>query len=111
VHPSTAHGIAHVRVLTSLQTLTSVSRQLTSVIGDSPKTTTDTEITWILDTVRGLKDGPKLILCSPENGDEADFVGNVGTGIYEVAFKVNQGGHDGGSGTTPYGKIVWTPQE
>jgi 4-hydroxyphenylpyruvate dioxygenase-like putative hemolysin len=56
--------------------------------------------------VHGGTDGPKLILSSPKDGDEASFVGNVGTGIYEVAFRVD---HDkAGSGTTPYGRIVWS---
>jgi hypothetical protein len=91
--------------------LDSVSRQLTSVIGEPPTSATDTDVTWILDSVHGEKDGPKLILCSPKNGDEANFVGNTGTGIYEVAFRVSDGGHDSGSGTTPYGKIVWIPQD
>lgn len=108
MHPSTAHGIAHVRVLASSQTLTSVSQQLTSVIGDLPATTTGTEVTWILATVSGRGDGPRLILNSPKNEDEVGFVENVGTGIYEVAFRVAQDEQDR-SGKTPYGKIVWTP--
>jgi len=110
VHPSTAHGIAHVRILTSSQTLTTVSRQLTSVIGDLPAATTDTEVIWILDTVHERQNRPKLVLSSPKNGDEFSFVGNMGTGIYEVAFRVDRG-EDGGSGTTPYGKIVWTHED
>jgi len=109
-HPSTARGIAHVCILTSAQTLTSVSRELTSVVGEVPATATDVEVFWILGTVYGGdRDGPKLILSSPKDEDEASFVGNVGTGIYEVAFTVD---HDrGGTGATPYGRIVWTPLE
>lgn len=106
VHPSTAHGIAHIRVLTSSQTLTSVSRQLTSVIGDSPAATTDSEVTWILDTVSGRKDGPKLILDSPKDGEEASFVGNVGMGIYEVAFSIDRDGH-GGTGMNLMENLSW----
>ena len=97
-------------MLTSSQTLTSVSRQLTSVIGELPVSATDAEFTWTLNTVRRQKEGPKLILNSPKNGDENIFVEGIETGIYEVGFWVDRD-QRGGSEMTPYGKIVWIPQK
>lgn len=107
-HPSTVHGIQHVRILTSSTDLQAVSRQITSLIGDAPVSSTDTEVTWELDSVHEEKSGPKLILGSPESDDDARFVVREGTGIYEVAFRI-AAGKPGKNGDTPYGKIVWIP--
>ncbi|KAG6838351.1 hypothetical protein C0991_012396, partial [Blastosporella zonata] len=105
-HPSTVQGILHVLVLTSRDTFSSLSLQLTSVIGTPPISTTDTEVTWQLEAVHKKKGGPKLILKTVETEREASHVQNVGTGIFEVAFATES---KEGSASTPYGKIVWTP--
>ncbi|KAF5386834.1 hypothetical protein D9615_002017 [Tricholomella constricta] len=103
-HPSTAQGISYIVILTASKDLLSISRQLTSVVGNPPVTSTNTESTWLLDTLR-KKGGPRVILKSPSNDNESAFVQEAGTGIYEVAFIVND--REEGNGSTPYGKIVW----
>jgi hypothetical protein len=43
----------------------------------------------------------------PKDDEERAFVGPA---IYEVAFQVGNG-RQAGSVTTPYGKILWIPEE
>lgn len=92
-------------VLTSSEELASFSRQLTSVIGDSPIISTSTESTWRLET-GNHKNEPRLVLRSPSSDSESTFVQEAGTGIYEVAFDVKNKEKEG-NGRTPYGRIIW----
>jgi len=107
-HPSTALGIAHVLILAPTEDFLSISRQLTSVLGDSPILSTDTTFMWQLDASNKIAVGPRLILRTAESDAEAGFVQEVGTGIYEVAFCVRNREREGDD-TTPYGRIVWSP--
>ncbi|KAG6856733.1 hypothetical protein H0H87_001333 [Tephrocybe sp. NHM501043] len=105
-HPSTAHGILHVLLLTSSETFDSLLRQFTSVVGSPPISSTDSEVAWQLEAINERGNGPQLILKVDQSEREADFVQEVGTGIFEVAFSTES---REGSADTPYGKIVWTP--
>lgn len=110
-HPSTAHGIAHVRVLTSASSLDELTSQLTSVIGNIPHSLGENIVFWELETVRPGDTPPRLILQSPDqNDDEADqFVLQNVIGIYEVGFFVDKD-KKAGKAKTPYGKIAWVPR-
>ena len=108
-HPSTAQGIAYIRILTSPQNFDKIISDLTGVIGDLPTTSSAEEATWKLDTGHPQEERPSLILSSPTNAEEVEFVTQGGTGIHEVAFRVGNG--KGGTEKTPYGKIRWVPDE
>ncbi|RDB19519.1 hypothetical protein Hypma_013666 [Hypsizygus marmoreus] len=105
-HPSTTQGISHVRILTGSDDLATVSRQLTSVIGNPPASSTETEITWHLDTPQTGNGGPRLILSLPRDVAETDFIREGGVGVFEVAFRVQDKKKEGTT-QTPYGKVVW----
>ncbi|KAH7890071.1 glyoxalase-like domain-containing protein [Phlebopus sp. FC_14] len=109
-HPAGVLGIAHVRLLAEAESLSSVSAQVASVVGDPPRTSTESEYTWLLETPSssGLTSAPKplLILSAPADEAEEAYLAERGPGIYEVAFRVGDGRKVGES-TTPYGKIVW----
>ncbi|KAG6846809.1 hypothetical protein H0H93_011656, partial [Arthromyces matolae] len=106
-HSSTASGIAHVLLVTSFETFTSLSNQLTTVIGSLPVHSTETEVIWKLEaTHSSARTGPRLILKTADTSKETTFVEEFGTGIFEVAFftKGKEGHAD-----TPYGRIAWVP--
>jgi len=115
-HPSTALGIAHLRVLVDEKTITTRSKKLTSIIGSQPIRAMATESTWLLDTPTTASSsqpgrgnpGPHLILSSPKQDNEHKALKEKGPGIYEVEFWVEEG-HNSGGTNRPYGKIVWRP--
>ncbi|KAG5352655.1 hypothetical protein C0989_001277 [Termitomyces sp. Mn162] len=105
-HPSTAQGISYLLVLTSPGTFSALTRQLTTVIGTPAISSMNTEAIWQLEAVHKTK-GPKFILRISETEREVNFVQEVGTGIFEVAFSTE--GKEGNV-TTPYGRIAWIPE-
>jgi len=107
-HSNAALGIAHIRVLVSGEIFTTTVEEFNSIVGDNPQSTSEIESTWTLDTLHGSS-ATRLILNTPRNSDEHDFLRESSSGIYEVAFWVEKG--DGGTVTTPYGRIVWLPKE
>ncbi|KIJ63346.1 hypothetical protein HYDPIDRAFT_113328 [Hydnomerulius pinastri MD-312] len=108
VHPSDVLGVAHVRLLGEAGALSIISAQLTSVVGDLPHTSAESEYTWLLETPSGtsVSRKPLLILSSPKDEEEESYLAERGSGIYEVAFVVGRAGVEKES-RTPYGKIVW----
>jgi len=110
-HPSTALGVAHIRVLADSEAFTSISRQLTTVIGTQPILSTDEEVIWALETVTSVvrQEGARLILSLPEDEEEETFVGTKKSGIYEVGLWVEKEKKNG-CVKTPYGSIVWVPR-
>jgi hypothetical protein len=115
-HPAKALGIAHVHVLADGKAITTLSNQLMSVVGSDPITSTATESVWILETPtealsgKGGHGGPELILATPKDEDEREALKKRGPGVYEVAFWVDKS-RSGGTENTPYGKLVWRPEE
>ncbi|KAN0073789.1 Glyoxalase-like domain containing protein [Tylopilus felleus] len=111
VHPSGVKGVAYVRVLVDPASLARVSAQLTSVVGEPPRSNpAGSEYTWTLEvpSTRNTSSTqkPRLILSTPAHGEEEDHLDTKGPGIYEVAFSVGCDGVERES-KTPYGKIVW----
>jgi hypothetical protein len=110
-HPSTALGLAYVRLLVSSALFEATKKRLTSVIGVGPSINiTQTRAAWILDTALSpVSVGrPRLILDAPSDRAEETFVGSKGgeIGIYEVAFLVEN--LDSGypeDATTPQGRL------
>ncbi|KAH9483616.1 hypothetical protein JR316_0003086 [Psilocybe cubensis] len=109
-HPSTASGIAFVRILISSDSFEAIAGQLTSVVGKKPISSSSRDVIWDLDTVNAnhLGSYARLILSVPGDEDEIAFIetSEGGTGIYEVGFYVKDGSKSG-SETTPFGKISW----
>ena len=109
VHPSGVHGVAYVRLLAESESLVSVTAQLTSVVGEPPRSnTTGSEYTWVLEAPSGTSgaEKPRLILSAPTNDEERDHLHTKGPGIFEVGFLVGRDRVERES-RTPYGKIVW----
>ncbi|KAI9570734.1 glyoxalase-like domain-containing protein [Boletus coccyginus] len=109
VHPSGARGVAHVRLLGKPESLASTSAQLTSVVGEPPRSNaTGSECTWTLDVPSDTTgtQKPRLILSAPTNDEEQDHLATKGAGIFEVGFLVGSDGVERES-RTPYGKVVW----
>ncbi|GLB35554.1 putative glyoxalase-like domain containing protein [Lyophyllum shimeji] len=107
-HPSTAQGVSHVVILASPEDFSSISRQLTSVTGDTPVSSNGAEIIWQLNCSKTRERGPRLLLRSAVSDAEVEFVRDAGTGIYEVGLLVKVGGRREDR-STPYGRIVWCP--
>ncbi|OBZ75973.1 putative ATP-dependent permease [Grifola frondosa] len=112
-HANTARGIAHVRLLTGKEEFDALARQLTSVVGAPPLTSTPSEATWELEAqhLPGEKTtdaSPQLVLSVAESHEEGEYVRARGAGIYEIAARVGKG-QDGGVAVTPFGRIVWLP--
>jgi hypothetical protein len=107
-HPSTALGVAHIRVLARPGTFAGVARQLTTVIGAPPIRSTDEEVIWALGSAVPLvgREGARLVLSLPTDEEEDVFVGTKKSGIFEVAFWVEKE-MERRRVKTPYGSIVW----
>lgn len=103
-HPSTTQGIAHIRIVTNAKSFPVISKQLTSVTGQKPLSSTPVEAVWSLGSHSTTS--PWLILSTPSNELESAFAKNVGTGIVEVGFLVKKR-QDNDRHSTPYGSIVW----
>ncbi|TDL20176.1 hypothetical protein BD410DRAFT_726121 [Rickenella mellea] len=109
-HPSTAQGIAHVRLLVEPELFHKLSDQLTSVLGTQP-IGGGTEMCWELQTpnsVRTPSRTTKLILGPPRDDIEVESLRTKGRGIYEVAFWVIVR-DEKKSADTPFGRVVWLP--
>jgi hypothetical protein len=108
-------GIAHIRVLVDQEEITTVSNQLTWVVGTKPDMVAATAAVWVLDTPTIASAGqnghesPQLILTTPKQDDEYEALKEKGPGVYEIAFWVDKD-RDGGCVDTPYGKIIWRPK-
>jgi hypothetical protein len=94
--------------------ITTLSKQLTTIIDSQPITATKTETAWVLNTpsTSSSKSGcksPLLIVSTPKQDGEHEALKERGPGVYEVALRVDKG-HGSGSVNTPYGKIVWHPE-
>lgn len=89
-----------------------ISNQLTSVIGAHPTIATTTETVWDLDTPAQASQPedkkPQFILSVPKEDSEREALKKRGPGIHEVAFWVDED-REGGSVSTPYGRILWLP--
>jgi len=110
IHPSGVQGVAHVRILAEPGSLSRISAQLTSVVGEPPRSNAaKSSYTWTLQALSGTSSSalePRLILSAPQDDEEGDHLAAKGPGIYEVAFLVEGTGVERES-KTPYGKIVW----
>ena len=76
------------------------------MIGAPANSSAKTEAIWQLEAVYKMERGPKFILRIPETEGEVNFVQQVGTGIFEVAFSTEG---KVGNETTPYACIAWIP--
>ncbi|KAI0948651.1 hypothetical protein AcV7_009328 [Taiwanofungus camphoratus] len=113
-HPNGARGVAHVRLLATEDVFPALSRQLATITGAPPTSSTSSEASWDLDRLEtpsadldahvGMGSVPKLILSVASGEEESAYVRERGCGIYEVALWTSG---DGGEVTAPFGRIVW----
>ena len=109
-HENTARGVAYVKLLVLPESLATVTKQLTSVLGVSPYSSTAHEVAWNLDlqpsriTLPSVN--PVLRVRAAESDEEKEYLRTHGAGIYEVGFAVSDPGQKRGK-KTPFGKIVW----
>ena len=82
-------GVAYLTVLIPADDLDEFERQLTSVIGFTPKFGPDDERTWSLSTTAG-KDSPHLIIRAPRDREEEMYIGKRKGCIYKVAFQLTR---------------------
>ena len=100
VHPNTAQGIAHLRMLAARCAFTTVSAELTAMLGEAQIEDPAGAHLWLLDllpadvTPKDLKLHSRLLLCEPDASDEADvqFVQSHGAGLFEVGVRVDEDG-------------------
>jgi hypothetical protein len=119
VHPNAAQGIAHLRVLAPPRMFTSVSAELTAILGEAPIKGPAGSHVWLLDLLPGgitttpkdLKLHPRVLLCEPDASkeDEVRFVESHGAGLYEVGVQVDEDSGKRGSSETPFGRVAWIP--
>jgi len=64
-------------------------RQLTSVIGSTPKAGPNDTRTWSLSTTTGAH-APDLILRTPRDTEEEKYIRERGGSIYKVAFQLTR---------------------
>ncbi|KAH8114103.1 glyoxalase-like domain-containing protein [Phellopilus nigrolimitatus] len=115
-HPNTSKSVAHIRLVVQSSAFLAVSKQLTSVIGAQPSTSSSTEVSWELKTPttegateseNGTKRGipsPKILLTAAQKHVEEVAVTEQGPGVHEIAFWVERG-HEGEE-KTPYGRVL-----
>ena len=110
-HENTAVGIAYFRLLVSSEAYEVSARQLTTVIGQHPSVSSDTETHWELEQqpshYGAHKMPPLLVLQVADGNEEREYLQTHGPGIYEVGFRVADESNTG-IAQTPYGRLVWT---
>ena len=98
------------RILIDEASFVQASKEVTSVIGMPPISSTANESIWELDThdCTSSSNPARLILAIPTKEAETTFITTAsvsGSGIYEVGFRVQS--KKSGNETTPYGRISW----
>jgi len=88
-HPNGVTAVAHIIVLIPAKALEEFTRQLTSVIGFTPKVGPHDTRTWPLSTTTGAH-SPHLILRTPQDTEEKRYVMERGGSIYKVAFQLTR---------------------
>lgn len=105
VHPVGAQGISGVRVVVDEASFDARKAQFTDIIGaDAQDIAAHTVHFPLAKAVGGVVNGT-LILSTPVNELEREFLQTRGSGLYEVQIRVDSG--RGGSAETPFGRIKW----
>lgn len=110
-HANSTVGIAYVKLLVLPEDFDKSVKELTTVLGVQPKTSSASHVVWDLDEqpahVGVHETAPQLVLGSPGDDGEKRYVEEHGAGIYEVGFVVEDSEKAGGSAHTPYGRLTW----
>jgi len=88
-HPNGVTKVADLIVLIPTKDLDEFERNLTSVIGFTPKIGPNDTRTWSLSTTTGGH-SPHLTLRTPQDGEEERYVRWRKGSIYKVAFQLNR---------------------
>ena len=112
-HANGALGIAHLRLLAPPNVFTTLSADLTAIMGEAPVENSAREHVWLLDLPGNIapKWHPRLVLCEPDMNDEgqARFVRTHGAGLFELGVRIAESGGKQGSSETPFGRVAWIP--
>ena len=85
-HPNGVTEIAYITVLIAQKDLNEFEQQLTSVVGSMPEIGPDDERTWSLSTT--VCGSPHLILRTPRDKEEKEYLRERKGCIYKVAFQL-----------------------
>ncbi|KAH9857511.1 glyoxalase-like domain-containing protein [Lenzites betulinus] len=109
-HANTATGIAHVKLLATSEGIQAYAKQLTSVLGVSPRESSGTSFVWELEKQplhNGAQGGtPVLILSAPTDDEEREHLQARGAGVYELGVALTDASKVGVA-RTPYGRVVF----
>ena len=94
-HPNGVTGVAYLTVFIPAKDVDEFERQVTSVIGFTPKSGSNDERTWLLSTTTG-RDSPHLIVRAPRDIEEEIYVGERKGSIYKAAFQLTRPDGEGG---------------
>ena len=107
-HENTAQGVAYVKLLVAPEELDVLSKQLTSVIGTAPLTSSE-ELSWNLGPQPSRSSPatklPSLLLRAARTEEEHEYVRNRGAGIFELGVRVARARR--AVDKTRYGQVVW----
>ncbi|KAL0059398.1 hypothetical protein AAF712_013839 [Marasmius tenuissimus] len=98
-HPSTALGIAHVRLACNLSNAQALAQDITYVVGDSPKRLSPTYFEWELRSIYPTAGGPSRLILEAVDGISGHSISELGIYVEKAPEQ--------DSSTTPYGKIAW----
>ena len=87
-HPNGVTEVAYLTVLIDQEDLDKFEQQLTSVVGSMPEISPDGERTWSLSTT-GCG-SPHLILRTPRDEEENEYLRERKGCIYKVAFQLTR---------------------
>jgi len=104
-HPSSAKGIAYIKVLSPTERYATLVHHLSAIVGSKPLSSSPSDTTWILSTLSGdPQHFPRLIVSA---GIESTGVVAPEGEITEVGFWVDKG-RDGPVEDGPPGRrVVW----
>ncbi|PPQ80422.1 hypothetical protein CVT24_000802 [Panaeolus cyanescens] len=123
-HPSTAKGIAYLKIVTTPSSFSRTKRHITLITGTKPKAEGEGEATWLVmsnpiqEENRNLE--PRLMVKVAGEGEERSYLenrgitddedGGGGAAIYEVGFRVTRGSKAGVE-MSPHARISWIVEE
>ncbi|KAI0696557.1 glyoxalase-like domain-containing protein [Cerioporus squamosus] len=109
-HTNTTLGVSYIKLLVASNRFDASKKQLITVLGAQPGTSTNVLASWDLDEQPAHlgvhKAAPQLVLVAAGVVEERAYVQEHGQGIYEVGFLVSDASK-AGSARTPFGRAVW----
>ncbi len=106
-------SIAHLCVLVPLNIFTSITTELTRIVGEPPIEVLEGELMWLLDLPGQLMPNwhLQLLLCKPDvdDEDELHFVQTYGVGLFKIGVHIDKRCGKRCWSDTPFGRVAWIP--